>query len=143
MPRSSNFLNPRCADPRPCPLSLTSAHHYAQDSVSMMTRAFQVQPQDNVATLLDDAVAGPIELVGGAASQLIQLLEPVKLGHKVALANLRPGDAVVKLGVPIGHATKAIERGSWVHLHNLASDLDERSGTLDVHSGAPTDTRYE
>ncbi len=108
----------------------------------MMTRAFQVQPQDNVATLLDDAVAGPVELVGGNASQL-QLLEPVKLGHKVALANLRPGDRVVKLGVPIGHATKLIERGSWVHLHNLASDLDERSGTLDLQSGAPTDTRYE
>jgi hypothetical protein len=108
-----------------------------------MTRAFQVQPQDNVATLLDDAVAGPVELAGGAAKQLIQLLEPVKLGHKVALADLRAGDAVVKLGVPIGHATKSIRRGSWVHLHNLASDLDERSGTLDVHSGAPTDTRYE
>ena len=106
-------------------------------------RAFQVQPQDNVATLLDDAVAGPVELVGGPANQLIQLREPVNLGHKVALADLRPGDAVVKLGVPIGHATKPIERGSWVHLHNLASDLDERSGTLDVHSGAPTDTRYE
>jgi hypothetical protein len=71
------------------------------------------------------------------------LLEPVKLGHKVALSQLQPGDAVIKFGVPIGHATKAISVGAWVHLHNLASDLDERSGTLDLHSGAPTDTRYE
>jgi altronate dehydratase small subunit len=52
------------------------------------------------------------------------------------------GGAVVKYGVRIGHATQAIQRGAWVHLHNLASDFDERSGTLDLHSGAPTDTAY-
>jgi altronate hydrolase/altronate dehydratase small subunit len=46
----------------------------------------------------------------------------------------------MKFGVRIGHATEPIKRGGWVHLHNLASDLDERSGTLDLHSGAPSDT---
>jgi hypothetical protein len=56
------------------------------------------------------------------------------------LKDVGAGEAVVKFGVRIGHATKSIKRGAWVHLHNLASDLDERSASLDLHSGAPTDT---
>ena len=40
-------------------------------------------------------------------------------------------------------ATREIEAGRWVHLHNLASSFDERSSSLDVHTGAATDTKYE
>lgn len=103
-----------------------------------MPRCFQVNARDNVATLLDDA-NGPLQVLGSAPQEL-QLLEPVSLGHKVALRDIPAGEAVVKYGVRIGHATQAIPRGAWVHLHNLASDLDERSSTLDLHSGAPKDT---
>ena len=80
-----------------------------------------------------------MEVLGGQADEL-RLLEPISLGHKVALRDIVAGEAVVKYGVRIGHATQPIARGAWVHLHNLASDLDERSSTLDLHSGAPTDT---
>ena len=104
-----------------------------------MNRAFQIQLNDNVATLLDDANAGEIEILGAQPGK-IQSLEKISRGHKVALKDFIVGEAVVKFGVRIGHATKPISRGAWVHLHNLASDLDERSGTLDLHSGAPTDT---
>jgi altronate dehydratase small subunit len=103
-----------------------------------MSRAFQVHPNDNVATLLDDA-GGTVEVLG-AQRQEIRLVEKISRGHKVALKDLVPGDAVLKFGARIGHATKPIVRGAWVHLHNLASDLDERSSTLDLQSGAPTDT---
>jgi altronate dehydratase small subunit len=108
-----------------------------------MNLCFQVDPRDNVATLLNDAPAGEIVVLRGGGRSALQLLDAVKFGHKVALAKLQPGDAIIKYGVRIGHATQAVARGAWVHLHNLASDLDERSGTLDLHSGAPTDTRYE
>lgn len=103
-----------------------------------MRHCFQVNPQDNVATLLDDA-SGVVPVLG-AQPQEIHLLEPVARGHKVALREIAAGEPVVKFGVRIGHATQCIARGAWVHLHNLASDLDARSGTLDLHSGAPTDT---
>jgi hypothetical protein len=103
-----------------------------------MPSAFHLHIDDNVATVLDDA-SGIIRVVG-AQPQEIQLLENIPRGHKVALKEIAAGAAVVKFGVRIGHATKPIARGAWVHLHNLASDLDERSGTLDLHSGAPTDT---
>ena len=105
----------------------------------MNARAFQIQPQDNVATLLDDAPAGSIEILG-ASPQEIRSLEKIERGHKVALRDIAVNEPIIKFGVRIGHATQPIRRGAWVHLHNLASDLDERSGTLDLHSGAPTDT---
>ncbi|MGH7992296.1 MAG: UxaA family hydrolase [Limisphaerales bacterium] len=104
----------------------------------MMPRAFQIHPDDNVATLLDDAGAD-IQILG-AQPQELRSLEQIARGHKVALKNFAVGDAVVKFGARIGQATRPIARGAWVHLHNLASDVDDRSGSLDLHSGAPTDT---
>lgn len=70
---------------------------------------WQVDPRDNVATVLAD---------GG----------PVPRGHKVALLPIAAGDAVVKYGFPIGHATRAIAPGEHVHSHNLATAL---TGALD------------
>ena len=102
-------------------------------------RCFQIQPQDNVATLIDDASAGPIEVIGAGRCEVVAI-EKISRGHKIALTDLAAGEAVIKFGVRIGHASQPIQRGAWVHLHNLASDLDERSGTLDLHSGVPTDT---
>jgi len=104
----------------------------------MNPRAFQIQANDNVATLLDDA-SGEVEVLGANPGK-IQMLESIARGHKIALRDIAANEAVTKFGVRIGHATKPIKCGAWVHLHNLASDLDERSGTLDLHSGAPTDT---
>lgn len=105
----------------------------------MKSRCFQIQPQDNVATLIDDAVAGPVGVIGASHGELV-VREKIDRGHKLALRDIAANEAIVKFGVRIGHATKTIARGDWVHLHNLASDLDDRSGTLDLHSGAPTDT---
>jgi hypothetical protein len=105
----------------------------------MKSRAFQIQPQDNVATLMDDAAAGSVEVIGAACQEIVAA-EKIERGHKVALRGIAANEAVLKFGVRIGHATQPIARGAWVHLHNLASDLDDRSGTLDLHSGAPTDT---
>ena len=104
-----------------------------------MPRAFQVQAEDNVATLMDDAAAGPVDILG-ASKSTVMASEKIARGHKIALKDIAANEAVIKFGVRIGHATQPIPRGAWVHLHNLASDLDERSGTLDLHSGAPTDT---
>ena len=106
----------------------------------MKPRAFQIQPQDNVATLIDDALPGAIEVIGASGGEILTT-EKIERGHKVAQRDLAANEAVMKFGVRIGHTTRPIARGAWVHLHNLASDLDDRSGTLDLHTGAPTDTR--
>lgn len=107
----------------------------------MKPRCFQIHNEDNVGTLIDDAPAGVIAIIGAcSAAGEVTASESIARGHKIALGPIPAGGAVVKFGARIGHATRPIPRGAWVHLHNLASDLDERSGTLDPQSGAPTDT---
>lgn len=105
-------------------------------------RCFQIHASDSVATMLDDSESGQVSVLG-QSQRSIELLEPVKLGHKIAIRDISAGQSVVKFGVPIGHATCDIRAGQWVHLHNCSSNFDERSQTLDLHSGAATDTRYE
>ena len=46
-------------------------------------------------------------------------------GHKYALRDLAEGENVVKYGMPIGHAVRAIAKGEHVHVHNMATNLGE------------------
>jgi galactarate dehydratase len=45
----------------------------------------------------------------------IVLQEQVPQAHKVALVDLKAGDAVRRYGIPIGHALAPIGAGRWVH----------------------------
>jgi altronate dehydratase small subunit len=110
-----------------------------------MIQCFKVNRDDNVGTLLDDADGGAVRVIGEVDGQpdSLQLREPIKLGHKAALADIPEGQPIIKHGVPIGRASVSIRRGDWVHLHNCQSNFDQRSGSLDLHSGAATDTKYE
>ncbi|PKU26181.1 UxaA family hydrolase [Telmatospirillum siberiense] len=109
----------------------------------MTAICFRIHPQDNVATLLSDAPPGDVPVWGGGEATTVRLTEAVELGHKVALADIPAGKTIVKFGVPIGTACRDIARGAWVHLHNCRSNFDTRSSTLDPHSGAATDMKYE
>ena len=64
--------------------------------------AFQIHPSDNVATLLRQAGPEAIVVRGGPEARRLTLEEPIELGHKVAVASIPAGDAIVKFGVPIG-----------------------------------------
>ncbi len=105
-----------------------------------MKNCFQVNPRDNVATVLDNAEAEVIRVVGG---DTVAVSGAIKAGHKVALADIKVGEGIIKYGVRIGQAVTDIRRDEWVHLHNCGSDFDERSNTLDGETGSPTDTKYE
>jgi altronate dehydratase small subunit len=108
-----------------------------------MSLAISIHRDDNVATLLEDAAPGPVSLLGETASSAVEATEAISRGHKIALVPLPLGATVIKYGVIIGRATCDIAAGGWVHTHNCASPLDARSATLDRHTGAPTDTKYE
>ena len=108
-----------------------------------MQTAFQIDKTDNVATALTVLTAGEVRLLGDAASPSMQAVEEIPVGHKIALADIAEGEMIVKYGVVIGRATKDIPAGSWVHLHVMRSNYDERSSHLNVVTGAPEDTRYE
>ena len=111
--------------------------------VESAASAFQVHATDNVATLLGETAAGaPVEIVGPAGRHDLTAREKIEYGHKVALVAIPEGASVVKFGIVIGIATRPIAPGQWVHLHNCRSQLDERSGHFDVHTGEPGDNAY-
>lgn len=100
--------------------------------------AFQVTASDNVATLLSETAEGTtVTVVAPSGKREILTREKIALGHKIALAPIGEGEAITKFGVVIGRAMRRIEPGEWVHLHNCRSQLDERSGSFDVQTGAP------
>jgi (2R)-sulfolactate sulfo-lyase subunit alpha len=43
----------------------------------------------------------------------------IPLGHKIALADMKVGDTVLKYGTDIGKVVSPIRKGEHVHIHNL------------------------
>ena len=79
-------------------------------------KSIQIHPQDNVLVALS-----PLEK--GETLQGVTALENVPQGHKMALRDIRAGENVIKYGFPIGHALTDIPAGSWVHTHNVKTNL--------------------
>ncbi len=75
-----------------------------------------LNPKDNVGVAARSLPKGQIIEVAG---ETLELREPIRLGHKVALAPIRKGDAVLKYGQPIGLAVADASPGCWIHSHNL------------------------
>ncbi|MBT9446905.1 MAG: altronate dehydratase [Hyphomonadaceae bacterium] len=97
--------------------------------------ALIVSARDTVAVALRDLEPGAAISVGGEA---VTLRGPVARGHKIALARHEKGEAVIKYGAPIGHATEPVDPGAHVHLHNLATNL---SGVDDYVFAPRAETR--
>ena len=71
----------------------------------------RIHANDNVAIVAND---GGLKAGTSFADGLV-LVDNVPQGHKVALADLAEGAAIVRYNVVIGYAQKALPRGSWVH----------------------------
>jgi len=80
-----------------------------------------LDPEDNVATALRPLECGMARVRCGDVIAKITVLEPIPMGHKVALQPLSIDDPVRKYGNIIGLATASIARGAHVHVHNLRS----------------------
>jgi galactarate dehydratase len=78
---------------------------------SLQPRYIRVHERDNVAVVVNH---GGLP-AGSRFACGLELVEAVPEAHKVALADLKEGDAIVRYGVVIGYANRAIARGSWVH----------------------------
>lgn len=76
----------------------------------------QIHPTDNVAVALHTVAKGTV-FAGVTA------LEEIPQGHKMALEGISANENVVKYGFSIGHATQDIAAGSWVHTHNMTTNL--------------------
>ena len=85
-----------------------------------MTPLVHIYPTDTVAVALRPLKKGETLFFGDGT---ITLAEDVPHGHKVALKEHAEGAPVIKYGVPIGHVTKDVHPGQWIHTHNMATNL--------------------
>jgi len=85
---------------------------------------------DNVAVALRELPEGyTVDLArGSVATRRI-----IPAGHKVATREIAAGELILKYGETMGRATRAIEAGEHVHVHNVEGlrgrgDLAEAEG---------------
>jgi altronate hydrolase len=83
-----------------------------------MEKALKINSNDNVIVALTNISAGE-EIFG------IKALENIDRGHKMAIVDIAENVDVIKYGYPIGHASKPIKAGEWVHTHNVKTNLGE------------------
>jgi altronate dehydratase small subunit len=92
-----------------------------------------MQPNDNVATALEEIQAGDdVAAALGKECRAIRAAEAIPFGFKIALQDIPQGDLIRKYGEVIGRASTAIARGTMVHIHNLEGtrargDLERRA----------------
>lgn len=86
--------------------------------------ALKCNDKDNVAVVFsEEATAGSVITVRDKKGnkEELKINQDVPYGHKAALKHISKGEEVIKYGEVLGVATKDIEKGDYVHVHNLDS----------------------
>ena len=102
-----------------------------------MPIAIKINPADNVVVALHPIAKGTAVPVDNTT---VTAVEDIPQGHKMAIAAIKAGENVIKYGFPIGHATADAVPGTWMHTHNIKTNLSgeiEYSYHPDVHPLTP------
>ena len=79
--------------------------------------------KDNVAVVVIDKTSKNKECTGWIMENdktiKVKSISEIPLGHKIALKDLKEGDAILKYGHDIGKVVKSIKKGEHVHVHNV------------------------
>ena len=83
-------------------------------------KLLKIHVADNVVVALEDISAGETQEIGGF---VLTAKEDIDRGHKIALRNIATAEDIIKYGFPIGHATRDIAAGEYIHTHNIKTNL--------------------
>lgn len=86
-----------------------------------MEKIIQIAQNDNVVVALTPIKAGDVFKVN---DKQVTALEDIPQGHKIAVQSIDKEESIIKYGFSIGHATKEIKAGQWIHTHNMATNLE-------------------
>ena len=75
----------------------------------------------------DDVLIACQQLVGGTSIENITVRGLIPGGHKVAIRNLQTGEPIRRYNQIIGFASKSIQAGDHVHVHNCSLGDDKGS----------------
>ena len=81
------------------------------------------QREDNVGVVVVEGLTTGTEMlavvIADDSSFTLTAREDVPIGHKIALNDLKAGEAAIKYGQDIGRITADVDKGRHVHIHNL------------------------
>ena len=83
-----------------------------------MNSTVHASPRDNLVTCVKALKAGDRVAVDGRE---IEVLDDIPIYHKMAVAEIKAGEAVYKYGEVMGVASRDIHVGQWAHIHNIES----------------------
>ena len=79
--------------------------------------------QDTVAVVVVEGVTAGMTLNGWIMDEDrmidVKALQDIPIGHKVALADMAPGDTVLKYGIDMGKVVAPIKKGEHAHVQNI------------------------
>ncbi len=84
------------------------------------TKLIHISDIDNVAVAIHPVHKGEVLSYNGG---VVTALEEIPQGHKIAVKAISNGGQIIKYGYSIGHAEANIAEGSWVHTHNMKTNL--------------------
>lgn len=82
----------------------------------MKNNALRINSTDNIIIALQSLKKGDMVILEN--KKRFEVIEDIQAGHKIALENIAAGEKVYRYGEPIVEATRTINRGEWVHVHN-------------------------
>jgi altronate dehydratase small subunit len=97
----------------------------AQPQANGALRALIIHPDDNVANLIGAGSRGQsvrCTVEGQSASETVELIDDLPSNHKIARRDIAADEPILKYGLSIGKASRAIRRGEHVHAHNIESN---------------------
>ncbi|MDY4561760.1 MAG: UxaA family hydrolase [Peptostreptococcus porci] len=77
---------------------------------------------DDVGVAIEDIQKGEKVIGVDLATKnqvVIEALNDIPLGHKIALKNKKIGEDLIKYGEVVGEVTENFYVGDWVHTHNM------------------------
>ena len=87
-----------------------------------MKEFIKINNKDNVIIALKNYKKNEIIVIN---EKNTVVLEDINRGHKIALTDISQGSNIIKYGLPIGYALADIKEGSWIHTHNIKTNLKD------------------
>lgn len=88
----------------------------------MSKQAVVINENDSVATAAMNLEKGAmVSMFIGEKESSVTINSDIPFGHKFAIKSANIGDDILKYGESIGKATKNINKGDYVHVHNVES----------------------
>jgi altronate dehydratase small subunit len=88
--------------------------------VNQQKAALVIDNADNVAVALTDLTKGDECIVRfNDREEVMNVSEDISFGHKFALCTIEENESVLKYGEEIGKMSVRVQKGEYIHNHNM------------------------